>query len=285
MIKIEGRESDLGGGMRVHRILPDRKKRMVGPFCFLDHMGPITIAPNQDTDVRPHPHIGLSTLTYLFEGRMVHRDSLGNEAIIEPGEVNWMTSGRGISHSERAHAEDRGASRRLHGLQFWVALPDGKEEISPNFSHYQRNQIPIDENEERQITLVAGENFGLRSPVVTSSPLVCAEIKAKKNFAFEMKAPGFELAMYLIHGCATASEEKLRGQQMLVFERDYFPLVKMEEGSHLIIIGGEPFATPRHIWWNLVSSSKQRMEEAKKQWRDGTFPMVPGETDFIPLPE
>ncbi len=172
MIKIEGKKHDLGGGMIIHRILPDKKKRMVGPFCFLDHMGPIVITANQNTDVRPHPHIGLSTLTYLFEGNLVHRDSVGSVATIAPGEVNWMTAGRGISHSERTPDQDKTRERALHGLQFWVALPDGQEDIAPSFCHYTKDQIPVHENELRKITLIAGEAFELKSPVKTSSPLV-----------------------------------------------------------------------------------------------------------------
>ncbi len=156
MIKLLGKEHDLGAGMVVHRILPNHQKRMVGPFCFLDHMGPVTVKPHQETDIRPHPHIGLSTLTYFFEGRSIHRDSLGTEALIAPGDVNWMTSGRGISHSERAHPEDRSKTRILEGLQLWVALPDDKEDIEPSFQHYDSKSIPTVESSESKITIVAG---------------------------------------------------------------------------------------------------------------------------------
>lgn len=285
MIKIDGKKSDLGGGMFVQRILPDRRKRMVGPFCFLDHMGPITIAPKQNVDVRPHPHIGLSTLTFLFEGRMVHRDSLGKTATIEPGEVNWMTAGKGISHSERAPDDERGKSRKLHGLQFWVALPDGMEEVEPSFQHYENSQIPTHENDDRKITLVAGEGFGLKSSVKTSSPLVFATIRAKRNFHLDFAHPNFELAIYVVEGNVKISNEILLKNQMLVVEQGTELNIDASENSLFVLIGGEPFATPRHIWWNLVSSSKTRIEEAKSQWKNGTFPMVPGETEFIPLPQ
>jgi redox-sensitive bicupin YhaK (pirin superfamily) len=285
MIKIEGKKNDLGGGMFVQRILPNVQKRMVGPFCFLDHMGPITIPPNKNTDVRPHPHIGLSTLTYLFEGRMIHRDSLSSVAKIEPGEVNWMKAGKGISHSERALESERAITRHLHGLQFWVALPDGQEDVDPSFQHYEKNQIPVHENEERQISLVAGEAFGLKSPVVTTSPLVFANIHAKKNFTLEFKSSDFEVGYYLIEGSAQIGDEVFQKNQMLVFEKGDLPKVQVKQGAHLIMIGGEPFSTPRHVWWNLVSSSREKIEETKMRWKNGTFPMVPGETEFIPLPE
>lgn len=285
MIKIDGKEHDLGGGMIVRRILPERRKRMVGPFCFLDHMGPMTAAPGQNIDVRPHPHIGLSTLTYLFEGRMVHRDSLGKVVTIEPGEVNWMTAGNGIVHSERSHDEDRGKARRLHGLQFWVALPDGKEDIDPNFQHYGKGQIPIDENEERSISLVVGEGFGMKSPVLATSPLIFTLIQARKKFSFDFNSPTFELALYVVSGSARVEEEGLTANQMFVFEPGNLPKVEVAQHSHVILIGGEPIQTPRHIWWNLVSSSKEKIEAAKQRWKAGQFPKVPGETEFIPLPE
>ena len=285
MISLFGRESDLGGGLLVRRMLPDRKKRMVGPFCFLDHMGPVVAEPNQDTDVGPHPHIGLSTLTYLFSGRNIHRDSLGTEAMIEPGDVNWMTAGKGISHSERSHPEDRLKRRSLEGLQFWVALPDHLEDVDPSFQHYDSKQIPTQETEESVVRVVAGDGFGLRSPVVTTSDLVLIVIEAKKEFEFEFQSLGFELAVYLTEGTATVSEEPLLANQMFVFEDGKIPKTKVVANSRVIILGGKPFAAPKNIWWNLVSSSKEKIEEAKKAWKSGTFPMIPGETDRIPLPE
>lgn len=269
----------------MQRLLPDRQKRMVGPFCFLDRMGPITIQPNQNTDVRPHPHIGLSTLTYLFEGRMVHRDSLGTTVEIAPGEVNWMTAGNGISHSERAPEHERNIARRLHGLQCWIALPDGQEEIAPSFQHYDKKQIPVHENDERHISLVAGEGFGLKSPVVITSPLIFADIKANKDFSFHFENSSFELAVFLIGGTAKVGDVELVEDQMLVFEKNALPIIFVRQGARLILIGGEPFSTKRFIWWNFVSSSREKIEEAKKRWNKGDFPMVPGETEFIPLPE
>lgn len=285
MFKIESKKHDLGGGMFVQRILPTAKKRMVGPFCFFDHMGPLDIQAQQNTDVRPHPHIGLSTLTYLFEGRMVHRDSVGMIAEIDPGDVNWMTAGRGISHSERAHHDDVNKARRLHGLQFWIALPDGKEDVPPSFQHYSVPRIPVHENENRRVSVVAGEAFNLTSPVDVSSPLLLADIRAKKEFDFKITHPQFELAAYLVKGSALAENDEIFINQMLVFAPGSPIHLKLSADAHLVLLGGEPFTTPRHIWWNLVSSSREKIEEAKALWKSGQFPMVPGETEYIPLPE
>ena len=283
MIKIEGRKTDLGGGMVVHRILPYRSKRMVGPFCFLDHMGPVTIKPDQNSDVRPHPHIGLSTLTYLFEGHIVHRDSLGTVATIKPGEVNWMTSGKGISHSERSVASEIHQGRKLDGLQFWVALPDGQEDIDPSFNHYEQNQIPFHENKTRKITVVAGEALDMKSPVVTSSPMIFMTIESYEDFTFEFAIPNFELAAYVANGEIETSQTEMN--QMLVFDVNTKLAVNIKKNSKIIIIGGVPFTTPRYLWWNFVSSSKEKIEIAKNEWKSGSFPAVPGETERIPLPE
>lgn len=285
MIHLKGKQNDLGGGLIIHRILPDRTKRMVGPFTFLDHMGPVTTEANQNTDVRPHPHIGLSTLTYLYQGRMVHRDSLGTTAEITPGAVNWMTAGRGISHSERTPKEERATQRSLHGLQFWVALPDHLEECDPNFQHYTKSQIPFLETDDYSLSLVAGNSFGLQSPVQTTSPLIFADIRAKKDFTFELQIPGFELGAYMILGSASNNEGEIATREMIVAETGQRLSMDIKRGSHFIIVGGEPFSTPRYMWWNLVATSKEKIEEAKKRWQEGTFPMVPGETEFIPLPK
>jgi redox-sensitive bicupin YhaK (pirin superfamily) len=285
MIKITGVEHDLGGGFKIRRLLPNRQKRMVGPFIFLDQSGPMTTLPDQNIDVRPHPHIGLSTLSYLYEGQIHHKDSLGCEQLIVPGEVNWMTAGRGISHSERTPESLRGTSRDVHGLQMWVALPDGQEEIAPSFAHYSHKDIPIFEDDDKKINLVAGEGFGLKSPVRTTSPLIFANFEAKKKQTFELNTDHFELAVYMINGEANVNGEVISSLTMQILDPGLKNKISVKEGSKLIIIGGEPFLTPRHIWWNLVSSSKEKIEEAKKSWKDGSFPMVPGETEFIPLPD
>lgn len=284
-MRIDSREHDLGGGFTVKRLLPFAKKRMVGPFIFLDHIGPVAIAIGQNTDVRPHPHIGLSTLTYLFEGRMVHRDSLGFAATIAPGEVNWMTAGRGISHSERAHEDDKTKIRHLHGLQFWVALPDDKEDIDPSFEHYKASQIPQKDTDDYQLKVICGEAFGLSSPVAVSSPLIFAEFKSKKDHRVQTALPGFESAIYVVSGEVCVNGEWIHASQMETLPTNMDLNLEAKAGAHFVLIGGEAFATPRHIWWNLVSSNRERIEAVKKSWKDRSFPQVPGETEFIPLPD
>lgn len=287
---IQGKEHDLGGGMLVRRVLPQVAKRSVGPFIFLDHMGPVQIAADQNTDVRPHPHIGLSTLTYLFSGRIIHRDSLGSLASIEPGEVNWMTAGKGISHSERTAPEDRKHPHEMHGLQFWIALPDDQEDCDPSFQHYNQQSIPKIENEIAEIKVIAGSGFGMVSDVRTTSPLVLIEIKTKQDFEFDFAEFKFEVAVYMIKGDGKFESETENHsvhslEMMLIEDLDKNKKMKISAGSHFIIMGGEPIQTPRHMWWNLVSSSKDKIEQAKLNWKNKTFPMVPGETEFIPLPE
>lgn len=292
MKPIAGRVHDLGGGLKVRRLLPDVSQQMVGPFIFLDHIGPFESTPDQNTDVRPHPHIGLSTLTYLFEGRIVHRDSLGEVATIEPGQVNWMTAGRGISHSERAHEGDRGRARRLHGLQFWVALADGQEQVPPSFQHY--TTVPRFSDQGLSVTLVAGSVFGQTSPVVTSSPLLFAEFKslgdgpAPLHFSDQDLPGGFESAVYVISGSVrVGTKDGLEVSELsfAYFEPGELKQLQVSRDTHFILIAGEPFKTERHIWWNLVSSSKERIELAKSAWRERTFPMVPGETERIEVPK
>jgi len=285
MIKFDGKNHDLGGGMFVTRILPNFQKRTVGPFVFLDHMGPIVEHPNQNTDVRAHPHIGLSTLTYLFEGRIVHRDSTGAMASIEPGEVNWMTAGKGISHSERTHPDDKNKSRSLHGLQFWIALPRDQEECEPSFIHYEKNHIPLFQNDQYSLKLIAGEAFGLRSPVKVSSSLIFAEIKAQNDSIIDLSELNFEVAIYVISGLVKIDVECINERQVIIIDNDHLSEIRFYKNAHFVIIGGKPLDEPRHLFWNFVSSSKERIERAKTEWRERTFPMVPGESEFIPLPE
>jgi redox-sensitive bicupin YhaK (pirin superfamily) len=285
MLIIDGKNHDLGGGMIVSRILPHLKKRTVGPFVFLDHMGPVMIQAESNTDVRPHPHIGLSTLTYLFEGRIVHHDSSGGYSTIEPGEVNWMTAGRGISHSERAHIDDKNKLRPLHGLQFWIGLPIDKEESEPSFIHYKNDQIPKMIINELSITLIAGSLFGKTSPVQTSSTLIFAEVKSINESILNLSELKFEVAIYIISGFVQVLDQKVSGRQMIYLDIEEYSKIVIGQNSHFVIIGGEPLESNRHLWWNFVSSSKDRIELAKKQWKDGTFPMVEGEIEFIPLPE
>lgn len=286
ILKLIGKPHDLGGGMTVTRIIPQAKKRMIGPFIFFDHMGPVDIAPGQKIDVRPHPHIGLSTFTYLLEGRMVHKDSIGSDVTIKPGDVNWMTAGRGISHSERGHPDDRNIPHRLHGLQLWVALPDELEDAQPGFDHYDSSEIPRIETATHQLSVVAGQAFGLKSKVKTSSPLILAEIKSKSAYGFiDLDFPGFEIGIYVIAGQVQVVEQTIDVHEMLTLPVNSKTRLEFDDRAHFIILGGEPFQSPRFIWWNLVSSSREKIEVAKAKWKDGTFPTVPGDNEFIPAPD
>lgn len=282
---IKPREADIG--IPVRRILPWAKKRMVGPFIFLDQMGPAFLkTPHDQMDVRPHPHIGLSTLTYLFEGVLVHRDSLGVVQTIFPGEVNWMTAGRGISHSEREPLDIRGQDRTIHGLQFWVALPLDKEDGEPSFYHYEKSHIPEIEKESLSIKIVAGSAFGKTSSLHAHSPMIFAVMRAKGEGSFSFAhVPGHEHGIYVVRGKLEIGDEVLNEHEMAVFEKDSDIEVSYSPGTIFTLIGGEPFPEPRHIFWNFVSSSKDNIEEAKKAWADGSFPQVPGDDERIPLPQ
>ncbi|HLW57534.1 MAG TPA: pirin family protein [Bacteriovoracaceae bacterium] len=273
-------------GVAVKRILPWVKKRMVGPFIFLDELGPsILVGPNEAVDVRPHPHIGLSTLTYLFEGKLVHRDSLGVEQVIVPGEVNWMTAGQGISHSEREPQEVRVHERNLHGLQFWIALPLEHENDEPSFRHYSKEEIPLVENDSLKMTIIAGTAFDKNSELKTYSPTTFLLGNAHKTGTLNFKhVQGQEHAVYLVKGSLKVAGQVINEHEMVVFEMNSDIEVEYEAGSLFAIIGGEPFPEPRYIFWNFVSSSKEKIEEAKRAWKDRSFPQVPGERDFIPLP-
>jgi len=260
-------------GPTVGRVLPYVRRRMVGPFIFFDHMGPATFEPGRGMDVRPHPHIGLATVTYLFEGEIVHRDSLGYLQPIRPGEVNWMTAGRGIAHSERTSEELRERGSHLHGIQLWVALPEEHEECDPSFTHYDAEEIPSFDLDGIRVRLIAGSAWGRTSPVVTYSPLVYAELHVRAGDAVPLPAEHRELAIYLV-GDGT----------MHVLDDDTRPEFRVEKDAHVMLIGGDPIGK-RHIWWNFVSSSKARIEQAKDDWRAGRFEKVAGdEVEFVPLP-
>ena len=288
MMLVPGMTHDLGGGFVVRRLLPFRKKRMVGPFIFFDHMGPAEFVPNSVTDIRPHPHIGLSTLTYLYEGRMVHRDNLGTVQTITPGEVNWMTSGKGIAHSERAHADDYGKKVRMQGLQFWVALPDETEDQAPSFRHYTQNQIPVFKGEGFTASVVTGKAFGLTSPVQVSSPSVFLDVKtdADSKIEFTPEKENFEIAVYVLKGKIDYRSGTIEEGHLGILASSSALLLLASAGTHFVVIGGEPFQTPRLIWWNFVSSSKEKIEAAKKAWKEEKFALIPGdEKERIPLGE
>lgn len=282
---IRPRAKDIG--IQVRRILPWAKKRMVGPFIFLDHMGPALLkAPDDGMDVRPHPHIGLSTLTYLFEGEILHRDSLGVEQLIVPGQVNWMTAGKGISHSEREPKEARTRNRTIHGLQFWVALPLEAEDVEPSFHHYQEDVIPVIHNDQLTIKVVAGSYEGQTSGLKAYSPMsfMVMEAKGRGLFHFQPSA-GHEHALYVVRGSLQVDEQIIHQNEMVVFQKDSSLSVTYEADTLFALIGGEPFPEPRYIWWNLVSSSKEKIDVARKSWQEGSFPMVPGDDEKIPAPE
>jgi redox-sensitive bicupin YhaK (pirin superfamily) len=274
------------GGFNVGRVLPYVHRRMVGPFIFLDHMGPALMRAGQALDVRPHPHIGLSTLTYLFEGGIFHRDNLGNALEIVPGEVNWMTAGRGIAHSERTKTEERQSDRRLHGLQCWVALPKSDEEVAPEFLHYDAQSIPRVSLDGCELHLIAGEAFGKQSPVKIFSPLFYMDARMNAGAVLELPRGYEDRAAYVIEGAVEVEDAEVEARNMIVFSRDGDAFVKARVPSRVLLLGGEPFPEPRHIWWNFVSSSKARIEQAKAEWKEGRFAPIPGDDEeFIPLPE
>lgn len=282
---IEERAADIGNFL-VGRLLPFRQKRAVGPFVFIDHMGPAKLSDHQNLDVGPHPHIGLSTLTYLFEGAIMHRDSIGSMVEIQPGAVNWMTSGKGVVHSERTPEYLRHSEKSLHGLQIWVALPKELEEMEPSFTHIEANEIPEWTENGVHYKLVAGEAFGKKSPVPVYSPLYFLEIKTKEAATISIGDQLFgESALYILEGSIKEGEETFGPKQILIAKNAELCSFEMAENSTVYIFGGEAFPEERFIFWNFVSSRKERIEEAKKAWTEQTFPKIEGETGFVPLPE
>ena len=279
---IEGKTRDLGG-FEVRRVLPSAKRRLVGPFIFFDEMGPADFAPGQGIDVRPHPHIGLATVTYLFEGEIMHRDSLGFVQPIRPGAVNWMTAGRGIVHSERTDPERKAKGARLHGIQAWVALPRDHEETAPGFTHHPADTLPVIEQEGVTLHLIAGSAYGATAPVTVLSEMFYLEAKLAAGATLALPDHA-ERAIYVVEGQLEVAGESFGPGQMVVFEPGP---VRIAAGaaSRVMLLGGAPIEGQRHIWWNFVSTSPERIEQAKADWKAGRFEAVPGETDFIPLPE
>ena len=279
------RARDLGG-FEVRRALPAAQKQMVGPFIFFDQMGPAEFLLGNGIDVRPHPHIGLATLTYLFDGEIMHRDSLGTTIAIRPGEINWMTAGRGIVHSERTGRERRATGDSLHGLQCWVALPSPQEETAPAFAHHGVEEFPLVRDGGKTVRVVVGSLYGERSPVSTASETVFADATLRAEAALPLDAGHEERAIYVIDGEIDIGGDRFGPERLLVFRPgDAITLHAVTE-AHLMILGGAPMDGPRHIWWNFVSSRKDRIEQAKAEWAAGHFGKVPGdEIEFIPLPE
>jgi redox-sensitive bicupin YhaK (pirin superfamily) len=274
---------DLGGGFTVRRLLPAAARQSVGPFIFFDHFGPITAQPTDNHDVRPHPHIGLATVTYLFEGAMLHRDSLGTVQRIEPGAINWMTAGRGIVHSERTPDDLRSVTRRSHGLQLWVALPTVDEEMAASFAHTPAADIPEIEVGGARLRVLVGEAFGALSPVAVRSPTLYLDIALGAGDAFPLP-PAQERAVYVIEGIAQLDGEDIPGGRMVVLPEGEEPMLSADGDARVVLVGGAPLG-PRHIWWNFVSSSPQRLAQAAEDWAQQRFANVPGETEFIPLPD
>jgi redox-sensitive bicupin YhaK (pirin superfamily) len=282
---VVARSHDLGG-FNVRRALPTAKRRLVGPFVFLDQMGPSVLASGTGVDVRPHPHIGLSTLTYLFEGAIMHRDSLGVVQEIKPAEVNWMTAGRGIVHSERTPAEARAAGPKLHGLQAWVALPASSEETDPGFAHIGAADFPVVEDAGARVRLVAGEMLGAKGQLATHSPAIFADVDLAAGASVPLDATYEERAVYVVSGAVDVAGDVFEAGQLLVFRVGDRMTLKAANGpARLCVLGGDALEGPRYIWWNFVSSRRERIEEAKAQWTAGRFTMVPGEHEHIPLPE
>ncbi len=282
---IEERAASIGKFM-VGRLLPFRQKRMVGPFIYIDHMGPVKLNERENFDVLPHPHIGLSTLTFLFEGSIMHRDTLGNEVEIKPGAVNWMTAGKGIVHSERTPEYLRHSPLYMHGLQIWVALPKDLEQMEPQFSHIEENQIPKWTEGDLQFKLVAGEAFGRKSPVPVFSKLFMLEIKSKTKQSVNIGDSLYgESGLYILEGAIESEGNIYDPKQLLVAKDSKLCEFTIHENSTIYIFGGEPFPEERFIDWNFVSSSKERIEEAKQKWKAQAFPKIEGdEIEFIPYP-
>jgi redox-sensitive bicupin YhaK (pirin superfamily) len=281
---IAPRAHDLGGGFTVRRVLPSAQRQAVGPFLFFDHFGPITAQPHDNHDVRPHPHIGLATVTYLFEGAMLHRDSTGVVQRIEPGAINWMTAGRGIVHSERTPADLRGVGRRSHGLQLWCALPAADEEIEPSFVHTPAAALPEVAIGGARLRVLVGQAFGATSPVVVRSPTLYLDLQLATGDALPLPLAA-ERAVYAVAGSLRLDGTPLPLHTMVVLDPGDEPMLSADDDdSRAVLIGGEPLG-PRHMWWNFVSSRKERIVQAADDWAGGRLGQVPGETEFIPLPE
>jgi hypothetical protein len=281
---IDARPRDLGG-FTVRRVLPSAARRLIGPFIFFDHMGPAELPPGTGFDVRPHPHIGLATVTYLFDGEIDHRDSLGTQRTIRPGDVNWMVAGRGIVHSERSGTEARQRGARVHGLQCWVALPIDSEETEPRFEHHPGATIPTVEVGDARIDVIAGTAYGTSSPVGVLSPTLYVHARLSAGMRLDVDDEHEQRAVYVVHGDIECDGRHFGEGSMLVL-RPGAVAVKALGPTRLMLVGGAPLAGERHVWWNFVSTSLSRIEQAKDDWRNQRFPRVPGDDrEFIPMPE
>ena len=279
------RVRDLGDGFSVRRALPHGRRQMVGPFIFFDQMGPVQFVAGKGLDVRPHPHIGLATVTYLFDGRVMHRDSEGNALEITPGAMNLMTAGRGIAHSERSPAAARQGAEGMFGIQSWIALPQAHEETEPSFQHFDAATLPVVENGGVWARVIAGSAFGKRSPVGMLSEWLYAEVVLDAGASAPLDPDQEERAIYVVEGEVEIAGESFEAPRLLVFRPDDRIAVRAKSRARMMFLGGAALEGPRYIWWNFVSSRKERIEQAKEEWKSGKFAPVPGETEFIPLPQ
>ena len=281
-LRIEPRERDLGE-FTVRRVLPSPRQQMVGPFIFFDHMGPAEFPPGSGIQVRPHPHIGLATITYLFEGEIMHRDDLGYVQPIRAGAVNLMTAGRGIVHSERA-GEDLQTHSRLHGIQSWMALPEHLAEMEPGFLHYGADELPELVRDGVTIRVIMGKAYGQTSPVKCYSPTLYLECQLPEGAGLELPDTNDDLGVYVVSGAVTIAEEHYKSGVLAIAEPGQRLRLEAVEASRVMVIGGESLGQ-RYIWWNFVATSMERMEQAKRDWKEGRFGKVPGDDEFIPLPD
>jgi redox-sensitive bicupin YhaK (pirin superfamily) len=282
---LQPHDKDLGGGFKVRRLLPAAKQRSVGPFVFFDHFGPATETPGAQHDVRPHPHIGLATVTYLFEGAMMHRDSLGSVQEIRPGAINWMTAGRGIVHSERTAPELRRAGPRMHGIQTWAALPRASELAEPAFHHHPGATLPRVSTPGVELRVIAGTAFGERSPVRVFSPTLYVAAEMEPGSAFELAPEHEQRGVYVVEGEISIAGSGVPPQHLAVLEHGESVEVRAATRARAMLLGGAKTDGERFIWWNFVASSRERIEEAKRLWREQRFARIPGETEFVPPPD
>ena len=283
-IELAGSTKDLGGGFTVRRLLPSTRQRSVGPFVFFDHFGPVSEVPGVNHDVRPHPHIGLATVTYLYDGAMMHRDSLGTQQRIEPGAINWMSAGRGIVHSERRPEDLRDQHYLNHGLQLWVALPHEHEDSAPSFSHTPANAIPEISLGDAEIRVLVGEAFGETSPVATLSRTLYLDVMLPAGGTLQLPALVAEMALYAVLGEVSVDGRRVSEGVMAVLSPAMSVRLDASAACRFAIIGGDPLDGPRHMWWNFVSSSKERIVQASEDWEARRMGQVPGDNERIPLP-
>lgn len=285
IIPIDGKQRDLGDGFVVRRMLPHLNARHVGPFVFFDQMGPASFGEDKGMDVRPHPHIGLATVTWLFKGAIRHRDSLGSAVDIHPGDVNWMTAGRGIAHSERTPPGERHSGQDLHGIQVWVALPKTHERIDPEFHHHPASTLPVVERDGARLVVIAGDAFGQTSPVRVFAPMFFVEARLDAGARVTLPEQHAEWGAYVVEGAARFGDLSLQAGEMGVAHEGEPPVIEATQSSLVMLFGGAPLDGERHLWWNFVASSKELIEAARVDWAEGRFPLVPGdENERIPLP-